>query len=83
MKRRKREGRGGRSEGWRRSRERGWRGKEKGIAPGELHKVDGNAEDLALAAPGDVPPQLPAASVVAAPFFLHQVRKCSLNPAGH
>lgn len=64
MERGKREGCGGmRSEG--RSRERGC---EKRIAPGLLHRVDSNAEDLALATPGDVPPQLPAASFVAAPF---------------
>lgn len=81
MERGKREGCGGRSEG--RSRERGCGGTEKGIAPGLLHRVDSNAEDLALATPGDVLPQLPAASFVAAPFFLHQVRKCSLNPAAY
>lgn len=31
------------SEGWRRSRERGWSGTEKGITLGELHKADSNA----------------------------------------
>lgn len=58
MKRGKREGCGGSSEG---RRNRGCGGTEKGIALGELHKVDSNAEDLALAAPEDVPPssQLP------------------------